>query len=102
MRTTGVSTTHRHAIQIFNTTIQNSFWFNKMKKVLHNDILFWQYCVQYGLGVFHAKHHKYINISHIRANEDSWGIYAPHTSYSNIQYDYSNLSLIQEHEKGAT
>ena len=73
-----------------------------MKKMLHDDILLLQYCGQYVLGVFHTKHHKYINISQIRANEDSRNIYDPQASHSNIQYDHSNLILIQENEKGAT
>ena len=70
--------------------------------MLHDDILLLQYCGQYILRVFHNKHHTYINISQIKANEDSRRIYDPQATYSDIQYEHSNLILIQENEKGST
>ena len=65
--------------------------------MLYTDVLLWRYCVQYGQGVFHTKHHKYINNNQIRENEDSRSIYDQNTCHSNIKYDHLKLILIQEH-----
>ena len=56
-------------------------------------------CTIWSIYVFHIKHQKYINISQIRANDDSRIIYEKQASQSEIQYDNSNLVLIQEHDK---
>ena len=65
MKISEVPMNQKQAIQKLNKTIHNSFWFIKLKKMLHDDILLWWYYVQYGLGVFHNKHHKYINVSQL-------------------------------------
>ena len=68
----------------------------------HDDILLRLYCVQYVLAVFHTKHHTYINISQLRANEDSRITYDSQKRHSYIQYDHSNLIMIQDNDKDAT
>ena len=90
----GVSTFHKQAIQIFNMTIQISFRFKNMKKVLLDGILLWWYCVQYGLNLFHTEHHMYINISQIRSNKDSRSIYYWSTQFYRLLAHPQNYDVI--------
>ena len=60
------------------------------------------YCNNVVYNICHTKHHKYINISQIKENEESKSIYNQQVGHSDNQYDHSNLILYQENGKDAT